>query len=512
MERRTLLGALPILVSTGMAVVLGAEVVQDQAQYARLSDKQKQLMEETRSLRAVHGLTGYSDEVATALKMRNGRWQLQPEPFTNNFPSSLRSHGELARFFSDTVFTPQKAPFIISGAEVNITNPYQYAFHMQSRILNFSHNAGLNYGFDYDPLGNSSPGFLAHEIAGHGTDTTGSITEYSPLDVFIHMEHGKWLMQSQMPYVTGPLTEGPAWRPNQWLPYDMGQAAGRKYVETGELKSGEPELWQRILANLAKDQTGDPHDLRFNKAICTALGRRILRELHGGRVVLDEELQQKNIKSISRSLPETYAEMMMAVLVNPDLINNNPSIIAGGQEVISAIRGDDVSLDVIRARLRRIPLHIQKMHTDELAQIPVAPPTIAERMVQADAKTIRNEGVFEKVLEKGSFGLPNNFKLLGKDRELFAHYLDMVAAVCSWYPELTNLVAKPRSDFDPKRYHSWNTELVEKALNPQRIRDYIEVGFDPNPLVLFLSDDLRQEISGSLEVLDQFKSSDAFGT
>lgn len=499
---------------TGRSESLGWQMYLKEQSKAQVTSTQHALLEKIPELRAPLGLSGQSDEVITALELRNNDWQgAEPKPFQNRFPPYLYSFGELAHYFADVSFTERMTPYIVSGAEINVDRPMQYAFDIfGTRMVNFAHNAGTQNWTRYDPRGNSAPGYLCHEEDGHGTDVRGLVKK-APFDMAVRIAHGTWMMQSQMLLISGPLTESNAWRPNQWIAHDLGVAAGQQFVEKGRIQTTNDAVVNTMIADLAERQQTKPHDLRFNKKVCTMFGRRIIRAVEQGELVLSAELQRKHAEGLVRTLPETYAEMMMGCLINPDLVNNNPKVLAGAQEILSAIRGDTVPLELIRKQLRQIPDRIEQLREDEIATYSKEPPPLINRIITTDPSVIKQEVVFEQVAERGELGIPNDYRVFGSDRQLVAEYFHYISIYYSRYPELSERSShKSREEFDPKRSHAWVTKRIEEATAPYKVRHTIKSGYDPNPAVIYLNDESREIMKKDIQEMASFHTSDAFGT
>jgi hypothetical protein len=477
-----------------------------------LTEQQRRIMrfeESSLQSRASLGLRGFSAQAIVAQELQNEEWTVDPQPLHIDVPVELTSYGKLFEYFSDQHLTPQTARRLIRGIGVNPSLPNENRWLGDSRMFNVSKSM-TRFWTQANVLGWSVYGLYYHELLGHVPDPVYSTSLY-PQSIFWPVEAGKWQMLAEVDKIHGPLVDGNGnWTLNASFPTDIGETIAKDYVEGKDLSARFTTGADRVsdLAAEVAIESGKTVDtLRFNKYRSFLMGEKVLEQIHTGSFAFSDSMQEKYNDFLSKAFIEIFPEMMRGVFVHPDFVNNNPSILSGAQQVISALRQDNVPIEKLRQIAKNTPRDIEQLWREEREQFSKAPVYSSS---QPDPLQKRVEDLYPKVVEKGANALPTEFSLGKTDLDLWREHLDMVQSVCRVYYNLSNLDPNNlRGSFDPN-LPIWHIREVENALDPDFIQTFLAKGF--RAIKEPLDDEERKKLIIKTAILRGFRSSDAFGT
>ena len=468
------------------------------------------------SYRTSLGLSPLPPEVKDRLYDKTTDWKIPDARFENKLPQAFTSYGMASEHVQRFAFGKQSGRMVNSIQLDELKTGGAYFIDFSDRKWLISPRI--------DSLGMGDFLDLAlHEAIGHGSDPEGFKDIY-PTDTLFKVSRGKWRMLSQAFKVEGQFFHHPK---DMMLPQaekKIGLQFARDYRkgDIDKMFASDAESFEalKIFSEVAREKGVLPEDFKFNKEACRKIGRSLLADITSGKLATGEAVSSWSEPIMEDSLKEIYAEMIRMAILYPEMIGDNPEILACATEILSAIREENVDLGLLRNRIVDLPEDILKRREKEKSlgaiEGPIAP----------------TEGPFIPGVHRGAY--PESDEIKAQRARQFQLDLDfsrfvesgslpstvargtLIASKCSEYGffrseieyryKLKGIsVSRLDFTFDPN-LDVWEIEDIEAAADSGYIKK----------LLIDLHEDQgrinQDEIERRTEVLQRFVGSQAFGS
>lgn len=472
----------------------------------------RELFNSIMEYRAMIGLNSVPKELYESFQHPTEAWHYADRQFEISLPDHLKSYGMYTEDIINTTFG-ERAAQLVSTITVNPKEPGMTAFQPDEprEFYTGYYVSNTDILSDYNDL-------VLHEAIGHGSDPVFTPQPY-PSDVLFKIEHGKWRMLSQAFSVDGQFFNHPNDMMRPQFQRQIGEqvALHFRHNDLSTLFSTEDSYKKvrGILENISREENIPLEHIKFNKRISRLIGQQVFDQVTTNEVQLGEDLRIQYESQVETALVEIYAEMMRMSILHPDEIGQNPEIVQGCTEILSAIQGKPVDLESIRIAIQNPRSEVVERNTFEKQLLidindsdPKATPDIhistptAEEL--ARAKTQQEEIANQKreFTEFTAYGkIPSSVEKDTALHELLKAYAYTCSQIYTKYPD-TNFVDDL---FDPQ-LDIWDIQNISNCLNAPFINQLIQnIHEDPAEIN---RDDLKQK----LDVIASFLISPAFGT
>lgn len=443
-----------------------------------LSAEVKQMLPDIVRFRQSLGLEGLPAKILIGLS-KNEKWQ-PGRNFENALPEINRSFGQRISEILFKMFGP-RATNLVYGAKEDPGSPFGMSFSPSDRHCNVSRTV-----HDID-IGSDFADYVLHEACGHGSDPTLE-TQY-PTEILLRVEYGKWQALSQALSVDKQFLNHPNDLTYPLLKRSLGETFGSFYTEQRNMKKIlDPhglKLIMEDLQTIASARGKNVRDLAFNKKLCSQIGERLVTLRREGKSTFSANLKESYETAMEHALVEIYAEMVKYSVRYPHLIGNNRAIIEGITQVCTAIKGEPVDLNQLKAQIEHPSPEITIRNASEKALIPNTPANSAKPSVpvpispedQERAKKQQEEfeyyeRLFNSFLDAAV--LPDSLQLDVEQKIIVDEFAQLCSAVTNKYPMLKDTFASQYDEsFDPE-IHIWDIKKIEQAMDSGFIRSLIK--------------------------------------
>jgi len=407
------------------------------------------------------------------------KWEGDPPEYQCEVPEKNLSYAARNWELIEGAFGTNNATRLIAGSRSNPNYPYGMSFDGGTRFCNISdavHDIKLDVYTDYG----------LHEACGHGSDP--AVGAKYPPEVLIAVEHGKWRALSKAFEIRDQFLNHPGDMVYPYLKKELGKKVApmaRGFIKTSPVEEAYEKKYRAMLEEIAKEKGLPLKDLKFNKAVCKDLGKRLAESVRSGTIRLSKEVGSFYQDVLESGLVEIYAEMFKYSLRYPDLVGYDTDVIGGITEVCNAVSGVTRSPDDIRKatlvptpevqeRNRREKEYIEKLAKSEkeagteITTLALTPEEEA-RIKEQEEEFTRKEKVFNDFCE-GKI----EWALMAKgSKDLISSYTRLYTRVLEKYPMLKDTFAQHLDEsFDPD-LDIWNIEKVEYAVDTDFIRNLL---------------------------------------
>lgn len=378
------------------------------------------------------------------------------EPFRNYMPDRLFEHGEVVGQVLNITLGSNATKLVKSVQIGDITSSGIYFNPGTSRSCNIS------VYYDTPAYSQDFLNVTLHEAIGHGTDPDLTHRIFS-LDDLIKAEHGRWKMVAQSFSVPDQFFhhEHDLMRP--YLEKELGASIAWTF-RTDALPDNISTGKERILSTLhrvANEEGKKLKEMKFNKRISKRIGSELFPLIRKGDIRLKAGLQQTYEKNMDTALTEMYAEMMKISLAAPEQLQGNEEILAGCEEVLSAVQQKPIDLVDLRKQLQSLITGYNSLlnETDHHDTI-----TIDTSYRQHEETILAEERAFRQLVsqisselnaaQKGNYEIPT-----------LSDFTECYTRVLQEYPELYDTFAIHLNDtFDPEM-DIWEIQKIEWAMD-----------------------------------------------
>lgn len=476
-----------------------AKNISTEIKYVALSQQEKNFIDQIQAFRFGLGLEPIllDDVLNRAAKTE---WEGTPQPFRNEMNVTSHSYGEEAQRMLEIVYG-KNATRIVYGIK---HDTQLLAFNGSSRTVLISENHSFKDILDAQDV-------LAHEMLGHGTDPLSTLGIY-PRSMLIRILADRTRMVARAFSISNEYLHHPNDLMIPVLEREVGKtialALHQNKADLEIDKLGIDAITAILPPFQVKRKDGTIRAV-FNKRACRAIGEIAVKGSLEGKIKLKGNAYLAYSKAMEGALTEMYAEMVRMTLLHPE--GTDTEIQSAYQDLVSAIRGDDVSLNELRTQIKSLDPAIVKRNYEEniQKQHAVDPQTPVSQLSEEDKKLAKKqEEEYQhrmRRFEDLTFGVISEIAdSFSDDQKMSINtFGTLYSTMVNEYPELTSGMLFNES-FDPK-IDIWDIEAIQSAVDRRFIDNLLDNLSQGKPIDIT---DLEKRI----KVLSDFISSEAFGT
>ncbi len=449
-----------------------------------LSEKSLSLLPEIENFRNSLKLDKYPLELVPGI-IQNVNWNDEPPKFEINLPENSRQYSDVINQITDLAFGKNKSR-LIKGVKFDTKYPDRLIFDVINRqgIIGANINQPISQFIDT----------MAHEVVGHPSDPAEFYhftKSLYPPDMLVSIEHGKWRALSQAFLIEGQFFNHPGDAMLPLVAKKLGKIVG-EYLTKEQIflpifKGFGEKLAESVVHDIARDFGKSASELKYNKAVCIKLGKRLVESYLKGEVDFSGHLKTSYEEEMEDALREIFAEMVRIAIIHNkyEYLGNNTEIHDGVEEVLQSINTEPINLGEIKKSL------YSSIGYDEVDLPSVKTSNIIEDQYYATVKNLSEPRPPKNTIEE----------LVNQNSTPEEKFVALQRYIVQRYPSLAALISqKFNISFDPEM-NLWDIEKIEWAVDANFTNNLINKSLDPK------SD---PEIKKRVKILEDFINSPAF--
>lgn len=359
LENESYLGSLGISSESEEEILKKTPETIEELVSSELSSERLTLIQDLAKFRGECGLSTDIEKIKTIITdhIPYEKWEESPSfEFENKLPEEMQNRGEYLNNVIQTTLGENGTKLIRSIRKTNSEGLMAFDVGAARQVL-------IQKGYDPSTSG-SFLNLAMHEGIGHGTDPLAITTQLIyPKDTYLKVQRAKYMMLSRAYDIEGAFFNNPGDGALPAAQEEIGRFVFDKFEESSRQSSfginsylGDEahSAFLTSLKEVGNVQGRSLQDLEFDYEACRILGKNLINVQRSNGNQLKGELSDVYQDSMEWAYKEIFAEMVKYAIVNPDHFDSDETIMQGAQEVLSAIREDNVGIDSIREEVMQI--------------------------------------------------------------------------------------------------------------------------------------------------------------